>query len=154
MNIPAILGLMVTIGLVLFGIALGSPLIIFVDASPTIIVVGGTFFLMLAAHGTAGPFTYTLGGMQRLLGLGSPAPWSPAERRMAVLVARSGGTSAILMGGLGGMIGLCQMLQNMEDPAKIGPAMAVALLTTFYAVVLNLIIFVPLARHFTEAEVA
>ena len=73
---------------------------------------------------------------------------------MAVLVARSGGTSAILMGGLGGMIGLCQMLQNMEDPAKIGPAMAVALLTTFYAVVLNLIIFVPLARHFTEAEVA
>jgi flagellar motor component MotA len=44
---------MVTIGLVLFGLALGSPLIIFVDASATIIVVGGTFFLMLAAHGTS-----------------------------------------------------------------------------------------------------
>ncbi len=152
MNIPTILGLIVTVTLLLMGIVLGSPLIIFFDLPSTAIVAGGTFFLMLAAHGTAGPFTYTLGGMQRILGLGSPAPWGPTQRRMAVLVARSGGTSAILMAALGALIGLTQMLSSMEDPTKIGPAMAVALLTSFYALLLNMFIFIPIAGHFSEED--
>jgi chemotaxis protein MotA len=37
------------------------------------------------------------------------------------------------------------MLQNMSDPASIGPAMAVALLTTFYGAVLANIVFLPIA---------
>ena len=36
------------------------------------------------------------------------------------------------MGMIGTLIGLVQMLSNMEDPKSIGPAMAVALLTTLY----------------------
>ena len=36
------------------------------------------------------------------------------------------------MGMIGTLVGLVQMLANMDDPAKIGPAMAVALLTTLY----------------------
>lgn len=36
------------------------------------------------------------------------------------------------MGMLGTLIGLVAMLQNLSDPAAIGPGMAVALLTTFY----------------------
>ncbi|MBQ6734007.1 MAG: motility protein A [Lachnospiraceae bacterium] len=35
-------------------------------------------------------------------------------------------------GMIGTLIGLVNMLQNMDDPSAIGPAMAVALLTTFY----------------------
>lgn len=43
-------------------------------------------------------------------------------------------------GMIGTLIGLVQMLQNLSDPSAIGPAMAVALLTTFYgAVVANVI---------------
>ncbi|BAO84306.1 flagellar motor component [Serpentinimonas maccroryi] len=38
-----------------------------------------------------------------------------------------------------------QMLANMEDPASIGPAMAVALLTTLYGAILATMIFLPLA---------
>ena len=41
--------------------------------------------------------------------------------------------------------GLVQMLQNMNDPAAIGPAMAVALLTTFYGAVLANVLFLPMA---------
>ena len=37
------------------------------------------------------------------------------------------------------------MLANMEDPASIGPAMAVALLTTLYGAILATMIFLPLA---------
>ncbi len=48
------------------------------------------------------------------------------------------GDIAPAMGMIGTLIGLVQMLANMDDPKSIGPAMAVALLTTLYgAVVAN-----------------
>lgn len=49
------------------------------------------------------------------------------------------------MGLIGTLIGLVQMLGNLSDPSSIGPAMAVALLTTFYGAVLSYMIFMPLA---------
>jgi len=52
-------------------------------------------------------------------------------------------TFAPAMGMMGTLIGLVQMLQQMDDPSSIGPAMAVALLTTFYGVVLANLIFLP-----------
>ena len=45
-------------------------------------------------------------------------------------------TYAPAMGMIGTLIGLVQMLSNMSDPAAIGPAMAVALLTTLYGAVI------------------
>ena len=55
------------------------------------------------------------------------------------------GAIAPAMGMVGTLIGLVQMLQNMSDPAAIGPAMAVALLTTFYGAVLANVLFLPMA---------
>ena len=49
------------------------------------------------------------------------------------------------MGMIGTLIGLVQMLQNMSDPSSIGPAMAVALLTTFYGAVIANIVATPMA---------
>ena len=37
------------------------------------------------------------------------------------------------------------MLGSLDDPSSIGPAMAVALLTTFYGAVLANMVFVPLS---------
>ena len=48
------------------------------------------------------------------------------------------------MGMIGTLIGLVQMLGNMEDPKAIGPAMAVALLTTLYGAFLANVIFGPI----------
>ena len=45
---------------------------------------------------------------------------------------KSIGDAAPAMGMIGTLIGLVQMLSNMDDPKAIGPAMAVALLTTLY----------------------
>lgn len=45
-------------------------------------------------------------------------------------------TMAPAMGMIGTLVGLVQMLSNMSDPAAIGPAMAVALLTTLYGAVI------------------
>lgn len=55
------------------------------------------------------------------------------------------GTIAPAMGMVGTLIGLVQMLQTMDDPSSIGPAMAIALLTTFYGAVLANILFNPMA---------
>jgi chemotaxis protein MotA len=49
------------------------------------------------------------------------------------------------MGMIGTLVGLVQMLSNMEDPKAIGPAMAVALLTTLYGAVLATMVCIPIA---------
>lgn len=49
------------------------------------------------------------------------------------------------MGMIGTLIGLVQMLSNMDDPKQIGPAMAVALLTTLYGAILANMVAKPIA---------
>ena len=56
------------------------------------------------------------------------------------------GTTAPAMGMVGTLIGLVQMLQTLSDPAAIGPAMAIALLTTLYGAILAFLIFNPIAQ--------
>ena len=49
------------------------------------------------------------------------------------------------MGMIGTLIGLVQMLAAMEDPSAIGPAMAIALLTTLYGAMLGNMFALPIA---------
>ena len=56
------------------------------------------------------------------------------------------GTTAPSMGMIGTLIGLVQMLQTLDDPAAIGPAMAVALLTTLYGAVMAFLMCNPIAE--------
>ena len=60
------------------------------------------------------------------------------------------GTMAPAFGMIGTLIGLVKMLQNLSDPGSIGPAMAVALLTTFYGAVLANVFFLPVAKKLEE----
>ena len=55
------------------------------------------------------------------------------------------GDVAPAMGMIGTLIGLVQMMSNMSDPKSIGPAMAVALLTTLYGAVIANVIALPIA---------
>jgi chemotaxis protein MotA len=48
-------------------------------------------------------------------------------------------------GMIGTLVGLVQMLGNMEDPQTIGPAMAIALLTTLYGALISNLIALPIA---------
>lgn len=67
------------------------------------------------------------------------------RHKMGAEIMTTMGTFAPAMGLIGTLIGLVQMLQNMADPSSIGPAMAVALLTTFYGAIMANIIFLPIA---------
>ena len=46
-------------------------------------------------------------------------------------------------GMIGTLIGLVLMLQNLEDTSAIGPAMAIALITTFYGALMANLVFIP-----------
>lgn len=71
---------------------------------------------------------------------------SLAERhRRSASIMRRAAEIAPAMGLIGTLIGLVQMLSQLDDPSSIGPAMALALLTTFYGAILGNIILLPLA---------
>ena len=55
------------------------------------------------------------------------------------------GKYAPAFGMIGTLVGLVVMLQNMDDPAKIGPGMAIALLTTLYGALIANGVALPLA---------
>ncbi|WP_321495865.1 MotA/TolQ/ExbB proton channel family protein [uncultured Desulfobacter sp.] len=49
-------------------------------------------------------------------------------------------------GMIGTLIGLVQMLANLDDPSTIGPSMAVAMITTFYGAILANLFFTPMSN--------
>lgn len=55
------------------------------------------------------------------------------------------GSAAPAFGMIGTLIGLVQMLAALDDPSSIGPAMAVALLTTLYGAMIANMFAIPLA---------
>ena len=76
------------------------------------------------------------------------------EADMQAMAARHRRGAAILegiaeiapaFGMIGTLIGLVQMLATMSDPSSIGPAMAVALLTTLYGALIANVACIPLA---------
>lgn len=67
------------------------------------------------------------------------------RHRLGAEIFSSMGNFAPAMGMMGTLIGLVKMLMQMDDPSSIGPAMAVALITTFYGVILANLIFLPIA---------
>lgn len=68
------------------------------------------------------------------------------ERHKAgVGIFKALGDVAPAMGMIGTLVGLVAMLSNMDDPKSIGPAMAVALLTTLYGAILANMVAIPIA---------
>ncbi|MEX0758713.1 MAG: MotA/TolQ/ExbB proton channel family protein [Tistlia sp.] len=82
--------------------------------------------------------------IERVLGREVEATLQRHQRSAGIL--RRAGEVAPAMGLIGTLVGLVQMLGNLQDPSAIGPAMAVALLTTFYGAILANMVFLPLAN--------
>ena len=66
-------------------------------------------------------------------------------RKIAVALLNKGARIAPALGLLGTVIGLIEVLQSLEDPSRIGPAMSLALMTTAFGSVLGSLVFTPLA---------
>lgn len=68
-----------------------------------------------------------------------------ARQARGVAVLKRAAEVAPAMGLIGTLVGLIQMLGGLSDPETIGPAMAVALLTTFYGAFMGSVVLSPLA---------
>jgi chemotaxis protein MotA len=88
---------------------------------------------------------------------------STLEREMSMISKRnnegmgfiaSAQEIAPAMGMIGTLVGLVIMLGNMSDPKSIGPAMAIALLTTMYGAIIANVICIPLNQKLAKLDAA
>lgn len=74
------------------------------------------------------------------------------ERHLAAAEVWAGAAEAApAMGMVGTLLGLAQMFATMDDPARIGGAMAVALLATLYGALLANLVAAPVAARLRAA---
>jgi chemotaxis protein MotA len=68
-----------------------------------------------------------------------------SRHKMGQDIFKQIGDAGPAMGMIGTLVGLVQMLSNMSDPKSIGPAMAVALLTTLYGAMIANMFALPIS---------
>ena len=143
-------GLLLTIILLFAAMTMGGPFLMFINVSSMILVPCVTALLLVCMHGWMNVNTYIVGGYRRMFVLSDGAPWGEKQCREVVRMANSGGSVCLMAGGLAVMVGIITVAQNLDDPSAIGPSAALALLSALYSFLLNLLLFVPLSRHYAE----
>jgi flagellar motor component MotA len=129
------LGGLGALGLLVVAILMGSPLGVFLDLPSALLVFGGGVLAWLAI----------VGDRWRALpdALRAERP-TAAQLDAAEDVARSGRRAVWLMGLVSTIIGLIQIMQGLDDPSALGPALAVAVMTLFYAGLADVFVVSPL----------
>ena len=151
MNIVAILAFFCAVLVLTFAIHLGSPLSIFIDPASFMIVPVTTMMLLIATFGFGSVFSAFKSGFRSVF-MANGESADPEESRERKMVAMCGSKYATLTGFIGATIGLVTMFHQMSDPTAIGPAMAVALLSAFYAALMIMFVFYPMARQAAQQE--
>ncbi|MDT8371480.1 MAG: flagellar motor protein PomA [Gammaproteobacteria bacterium] len=201
MDLATLLGFLVSWGLIIATIALGSGALVFVNVPSLMIVLGGTIAVVMmrftltqfigSIKTAVKAFLYKsenpnelittvveLAGIARKEGLlalenqditnpvlakgitmlvdgHEPAVVKKAlttemnetvnRHKIGQAIFKQIGDAGPAMGMIGTLIGLVQMLSNMSDPKSIGPAMAIALLTTLYGAMLANMFALPIS---------
>jgi chemotaxis protein MotA len=119
---------------------------------------------MIALEGQEIPNAFLAKGVRMLVDGTDPSMIkSTLEREMEMIQQRNSDGMGFIasaqdiapaMGMIGTLIGLVQMLGNMSDPKSIGPAMAVALLTTLYGAVIANVMCIPLNQKLAKLDTA
>ncbi len=128
------------IGLILIALAIalgfGADLTALIDIQSAVMVVGCTLALLLFSG-------VNIGTMLKTLFSNSAAP---EEKQAANRAWTLTGVYSLMVGAIGTLVGLVIMLKNMDDPAAVGPGMAIALLTQLYGFLLAFAIAFPMRR--------
>jgi flagellar motor component MotA len=128
------------VGTILMGIAFGGTVELFVDAPSFLIVFGITTFFTFAYHSAGSTVEAFAAALIN-------EPIAADESRQHIRVLSTARVLASRSGVMGTLIGMVNMLANMDDPTAIGPAMAVALLTLLYGVMLAELFIGPLINR-------
>lgn len=121
-----------------------GPLIIFFDPISWVMLLSAPALLMVTYGSRSKLFSVGLMGTM----LPSRAETMETSQHLQVAeMARSLGHYALLCGAAGTFIGCVQMLQSVEDPRAIGPALSVGLLTLLYGFLIKLFVAMPVQFH-------
>lgn len=93
-------------------------------------------------------FQYVIDGIDRQLlkdTLRKEIAFLEERHRLGQEIFVSMGTYAPAFGMIGTLMGLILMLHNLDDPKKVGPGMAIAIITTFYGALAAYLVFLPIA---------
>lgn len=93
--------------------------------------------LQLCADGNSGDFIRDV--------LNREMEQSAERHQVGHDIWRAIGESAPAFGMIGTLVGLVQMLVNLDDPSQLGPGMALALLTTLYGALFANLVALPIA---------
>lgn len=117
----------------------------FIDIPSAMIVLAPTFFLLLMVYGK----DYLHFIPYSIVALFSknvePDP-------LFAKIAETGSRYVIASGSIGTSIGIITMLQCLDDPAKIGSGMAVALLSLFYSLIISEFYFISVYNTFSSVS--
>ena len=131
-------GLIVSGFCLVFAILVGSSLSHFLNLPSVVLVLSVGFGTVYFSHGSRG---------FGLLLQATFAEVNEQESAHAAEVARTASRSFVSAGWLGLVIGIVQMLVHLDDPSRIGPAVAVALLTVFYGQMFSTLLWMPTERR-------
>jgi len=107
---------------------------VYVDLPSLIVILALTIPILLAS----GLLPDLFRGF-RLMGM-KVNPYSSLELKRITQACRLALLSLLLSGLTGTIFGTVGMLSNLSDPTRIGPKLAIAMLTTLYAIVLGFLI--------------
>ena len=68
------------------------------------------------------------------------------RHKSGIGIFKTMGTFFPAWGMIGTLVGLVNLLKSLDDPSKIGPAMAIAIITTFYGSVMANFVAIPIAN--------
>ena len=144
-DVSSIVGLLGAYTLIVLAIILGGDLLSFGDNTSVLVVVGGTFFLTLLSF----PLKNAISIYGYFLHAFVYPNFQEYEKKIqgdletGILMFDRLMTFSKSCGGVGILIGFVFLCQNLNDPASIGPAIAVMLLSILYALVLAYVLFLP-----------
>ena len=132
-----IIGLIITIALIT--LAMGD-ITAFIDIPSLLIVLGGTLGMLIF-------------GCSSIPNMVSAVFSGDATNEQLTAAAkgwRMARSYTLAFGVIGTFIGGVIMLKNMDDPAAIGPGVALAILTILYALLLSFAVYLPLQSRLED----
>ncbi len=138
-------GLVVASFCLVFAMLVGSGLTQFLNLPSIVLVLSVGFGTVFFGHGRRGLALLFRATFHEVNGNASGH---------AAEVARTASRAFIGAGWLGLVIGIVQMLAHLDDFSKIGPALALALLTVFYGQMFSTLLWMPTERRMDAKVVA
>ena len=135
-----LIGIIVFLALTSVLMTFSAPPLVFLDFPSLLVILGVTVPILLASG-----LLPDLGKGFRLM-TAKENPFTLLELKRIRQACRLTQRTLPLAGVLGTLVGLVGMLTHLDDPTKIGPAVAMSVLTIVYAIILLFVILPIRAR--------